>query len=118
MGVEDKAVQSYAKGLSGKKQGDRRGEHDGDWCRKTCTVTGKNGENATKTVKWFGFRLHLIADVTWEMPVAFEVTKASESEKTETKKRLETMKEERPEQLERCKYFLGDKDYDNTKIIK
>lgn len=116
--VDGKAIQSYAKGISRKKKEDSRGEHDGDWCRKTYTTTGRNGEKAAKSVKWFGFRLHLIADATWEMPVAFEVTKASGSEKTETKKLLETMKKENPEQLKECRYFLGDKGYDSTKIIK
>lgn len=69
-------------------------------------------------MKWFGFRLHLIADAVWEMPVAFEVTKASASEKTEVKELLKEMKEERPEQLERCRYFMGDKEYDSTKIVE
>ena len=80
--VDGKAIQSYATKLSKNTKSGERGEHDADWCRKTYTVTGKNGEKETKIVKWFGFRLHLIADATYEIPVAFEVTKASNSEKT------------------------------------
>lgn len=38
----------------------------------------------TKTVKWFGFRLYLIADAVYELPVDFTVTKASASEVKET----------------------------------
>lgn len=38
----------------------------------------------TKTVKWFGFRLYLIEDMAYELPVDFTVTKASASEIKET----------------------------------
>ena len=116
--VDGKAIQSFATKLSKQKADDHRGEHDADWCKKTYTVSGKNGETKTKEVKWFGFRLHLIADANYELPVAFTVTKASNSEKTETKKQLEEMKQEHPERLEKCKHFMGDKGYDSSKLIK
>lgn len=116
--VDGKAIQSCATKLSKKAKSGARGEHDADWCRKTYTVTGKNGEKETKTVKWFGFRLHLIADATYEIPVAFEVTKASNSEKTETEKLLEKVKKENPQMLDICRYFMGDKGYDSTKLIE
>ena len=116
--MEDgKAIQSFATKLSKKDPDDRRGEHDADWCKKTYTVSGKNGEAKTKEVKWFGFRLHLMADANYELPVAFTVTKASNSEKTETKKQLEEMKENHPERLEACKHFMADKGYDSTPLI-
>lgn len=30
-----------------------------------------------KMVKWFGYKLHLVVDATYELPVAYKVTKAS-----------------------------------------
>lgn len=69
-----------------------------------------------ETKKWFGFRLHLIADATYELPVAFSVTKASNSEKTETQNLLEQIEKEHEEWLEKCKYFLGDKWYDKSTV--
>ncbi len=66
------------------KASGHKGEHDADWCRKTYTTTTPTGEVNTKTVKWFGFRLHLIADAVYELPVDFTVTKASVSEVKET----------------------------------
>ena len=116
--VDGKAIQSFATKLSKQKADDHRGEHDADWCKKTYTVSGKNGETKTKEVKQFGFRLHLITDANYELPVAFTVTKASNSEKTETKKQLEEMKQEHPERLEKCKHFMADKGYDSSKLIK
>lgn len=116
--VDGKAIQSYATKQSKKAKSGGRGEHDADWCKKTYTVAGKNGEKESRTVKWFGFRLHLIADATYEIPVAFEVTKASNSEKTETEKLLKKIKQEKPEILDTCQYFMGDKGYDSTKLIE
>jgi len=50
-----------------------------------------------KTKKWFGFRLHLLSDATYELLVDFEVTKASNSEVKETEKLLDNIKEKYPE---------------------
>jgi len=117
LAADGKAVQSYAAKLSNKNSGNR-GEKDADWCRKTYTTTKPDGEKITKTKKWFGFRLHLISDATYELPVDFEVTKASNSELKETEKLLEGIKENRPEKLERCRYFLADRGYDSTDLIQ
>ncbi len=70
-----------------------------------------SGEIITKTKKWFGFRLHLIADAAYEMPVAFSVTKASASEQTETGKLLDELSAGHEGWLGKCRYFLGDKGY-------
>lgn len=45
------------------------------------------------------------------------MTKASNSEQTETQKLLDRIEKEWEERLERCRYFLGDKGYDSSKII-
>ena len=116
--TDGKAIQSHATKLSQKKKSGARGEHDADWCQKTYTSSGKNGEKKTKTVKWFGFRLHLIADAKYELPVAYKVTKASNSEQKETGKLLENMETETPEYLKKCQYFMGDKGYDATPLIQ
>lgn len=116
--TDGKAIQSFGTQLSKKEKSDRRGEHDADWCKKQYCASGPNGESIIKTKKWFGFRLHLIADATYELPVAFSVTKASNSEQTETKELLEKMEKEQNEWLETCRYFLGDKGYDSRKIIE
>lgn len=115
--VDGKAIQSFATKPSEKASG-RKGEHDADWCRKTYTTTTPTGEVNTKTVKWFGFRLHLIADAKYELPVDFTVTKASNSEVKEAEGLLEEMEESHPERIKTCEYFLADRGYDSTDLIK
>ena len=115
--VDGKAIQSFGTKTSRNRKSGCRGEHDADWCQKQYSASGLNGETVVKTKKWFGFRLHLIADAAYEIPVSFSVTKASNSEKTETQKLLEKTEKLHGEWLEDCKYFLGDKGYDSTKLI-
>jgi len=117
LAADGKAIQSYATKRTEKNSG-KRGEKDADWCQKTYTTTKPDGEKITKTKKWFGFRLHLISDATYELPVDFEVTKASNSEIKETEKMLERIKENQPQKLEKCKYFLADRGYDSTNLIE
>ncbi len=115
--VDGKAIQSFGTKTSRNKKSGCRGEHDADWCQKQYSASGPNGEKVVKTKRWFGFRLHLIADAAYEIPVSFSVTKASNSEKTETQKLLEETEKLHREWLEDCKYFLGGKGYDSTKLI-
>ena len=115
--ADGKAIQSYATKISEKNSGNR-GEKDADWCKKEYTTANKNGEKIVKTKKWFGFRLHLLSDTTYELPIDYEVTKASNSEVKETEKLLEKIKEQYPEKLEKCRYFMADKGYDSTELIE
>lgn len=115
--ADGKAIQSYARRISEKNSGNR-GERDANWCQKNYTTTKPDGEKIVKTKKWFGFRLHLLSDATYELPVDFEVTKASNSEVKETEKLLDNIKEKYPEKLEKCRYFLADKGYDSTELIE
>lgn len=117
LSADGKAVQSYAAKKSEKDSGNR-GEKDADWCRKTYTTTKPDGEKITKTKKWFGFRLHLISDSIYELPVDFEVTKASNSEIKETEKMLENMKDRQAWKVKKCRYFLADRGYDSTGLIE
>jgi len=116
LALDGKAIQSYATNYNDEKKKDGRRDTDADWGVKKYTVsTNKKGEKVANEVKWFGYRLHLIVDAKYELPVEFKVTKASNSENTEAKNMLEIMDEKK---LETCKYLLADKGYDDTKIIE
>ena len=115
--ADGKAIDSFATQQTKNKTSGERGERDADWCKKQYSASGSNGESVMKTKKWFGFRLHLIADATYELPVAFEVTKASNSEQVETTNLIDKIEKVHTEWLDSCKYFLADKGYDSTKLI-
>lgn len=119
LAADGKAVQSYAKNYSKTKEKDGRRDLDADWCRKEYTTSiNEKGEKVIKTVKWFGYRLHLVVDATYELPVEYRLTKASSGEQTQLHEILDVLAERKPEVLSACDYLLGDRGYDSTALIK
>ena len=66
--------------------------------------------------KWFGYKLHLIVDAVYELPVGFEVTKASAAEQPEARKLLRRLADAQPELLEEAEHLVGDKGYEDTQL--
>lgn len=113
---DGKAIQSYAR-TNGKGK-DRRSDKDANWgVKKYTESTNGKGEKVIKRKSWFGYRLHLIVDTRYELPVAYKVTKASNSEKSEMLKIWKDLNSNRPEIVRRAKEFLADKGYDYTDLI-
>ena len=93
---------------------DRRREEDADWGVKKYHGVDTDGKAWEKVKSWFGFRLHLVVDADAELPVGYEVTKASISEQPVMTKLFAELKKTHPELLERCDHAMFDKGYDST----
>jgi hypothetical protein len=78
----------------------------------------EDGTAWSKVIKWFGYKLHLIVDSNYELPIAYSLTKASEPDINEAHKMIDKLEEERPEILEKCETLEGDRGYDDTKLIE
>lgn len=70
-----------------------------------------------KAVSWFGYRLHLIVDSNYELPVNYEITTASKSAVKLTHIMVEDLDEAHPLIMKRCKDFAADRGYDDGKLI-
>jgi transposase len=118
LAIDSKAMKSRARRVSRSGSVDLRGEIDADKGFKT--YRGRRCDGSTwETVKsWFGFKLHLIVDAEYELPVAYSVTKASASDLTVGKKMIDDLAVERPSVLEIAQLLLGDKAYDDTDLIR
>lgn len=89
-------------------------DRDADWGRKEKRVVSKKtGRVYTKEVKWFGFKLHLLVDAKYELPLAFLITKASVHESPMLLPLLKQLKETHPKLYERIQMLLADKGYDD-----
>ena len=76
-GYDGKAIGSHSTGRTNRETG-KTSDPEADWGKHgTRGVDGKTGKAWTKVKTWFGYGLHPIADARYEIPVAFEVTKAS-----------------------------------------
>ncbi len=66
---------------------------------------------------WFGFKLHLVVDANYELPVAKRVTKASLHDAPVIKEMSDQLAKDHPGLLEDCEHGIGDKGYDDTALI-
>ena len=79
---------------------------DADWGFKN-SATSKD----SKPVLKFGYRVHMIADAIYGVPLSFTITKANGSEMTELPKVVKKLKAEHPWLTPH--FFLGDRGYDS-----
>jgi len=121
LALDGKAIKSHARGRKRDekqmRRPDGRRDTDADWGVKTYAGRRGDGTPWQKLVNWFGYCLHLVVDTKYELPVDFMVTRASASEVKVAHRLVERMAAERPEMLSRCAYFLGDKAYDDGKLL-
>ena len=117
LAIDGKAIQSHG---NTRKEGadtsaDGRRDIDANWSKKVTKGKNKDGSAWSKTKSWFGYKMHLIADATYELPVAYKVTKASDPEQPVGLKLFKDFAQKHPDLVNRTEYFLGDKGYDGTK---
>jgi len=122
LAIDSKAVNSLARGQKRDKKGktqkpDGRRDTDADFGRKDYRGSKKDGTLWQKTVSWFGYKLHLIVDVAYELPVNFSVTKASVNDMNEGHKLINKLAEQQPDIMDRCEVLIADKGYDDTKLV-
>ena len=116
--IDSKWVWSLAKRVSECKKSGRRGEHDAAWGKKEYKGRRPDGTEWTKVELCFGFKLHVLVDARYELPLAYMVTNAAGSDIVYGKELLEYLEKERPDVIKRGKYLMGDRGYDDTEIIK
>lgn len=73
----------------------------------------ENGDPLHKIQKWFGYKLHLIVDANYELPVAFELTGAKDGESPRLMPLMEKLEREHPELHARVETLAADRGYDD-----
>jgi transposase len=121
LAMDGKAINTHArprKGLQDMSVDGRR-DTDADFGKKTYTGVREDGTTWQKVVKWFGYKLHLMVDADYELPVAFELTKASCSEMPQGRKLVRKLQQKHPDLVEQdCNVLIADKGLDDTKLIE
>lgn len=121
LSMDSKAVGSHARGFRKgrvKKAGDGRREGDADYGVKRYHGEGEDGTLWEKVKIWFGFKIHLLVDAIYELPVGYEVTKASISDIRAGKDLLVKVSDCHPEILKDAEEFLADRSYDDMELIR
>jgi hypothetical protein len=115
---DGKAIQTHAKyKKQGYKSKDGRRDTDANIGVKKYSGIDKNGKLWEKFKSWFGYKLHLIIDANYELPIAFELTKASEAETPIVHNMIDKLAITNPDILKKSEYFTSDKGNDDEKLI-
>ena len=99
-------------------QPDGRRDTDADVGTKTYRGRRQDGTLWEKVQRWFGYKVHLVADAEYELPVAYRVTKASASEMPQARVLLDGLAERHPALVEACEFWTSDKGEDDGKLIR
>ena len=116
MGADGKSIRSHSSGrtLKGKSRtSDPDASHGAHAHRGVSKSTGKPW---VRIKSWFGYKLHLIADAHYELPVAFSVEKASAAEQPTLLRDLTALLRDEPTLAARCREFSGDRGYDQAEL--
>ena len=110
--VDSKGVSSAGRPTKETEEDGRR-DTDADWGKKTYRGQREDGSLWEKVVKWFGYKIHLLADATYEIPIGYRVTRASESDTKHLLPMVEEVKQKHPEIYKDMKKLAADKGYDS-----
>jgi hypothetical protein len=120
LALDSKWVWSLANRKSKRGHPDGRSEVDAEWGAKEYSGVSEDGIVWSSKKKCFGFKIHLLVDVKYELPVAFIVTGANGSDIKCGKELLEKISkdEDKKHILKKCRNFMADKGYDDEGLIK
>jgi hypothetical protein len=113
LGVDSKGIESFGNPTK-QPDGDGRRDTDAQWGKKEYHGENADGKSWKKIVTWFGYKLHLLVDTTYELPVAYEVTGAAASDMTNLLPLVEKTRDRHPDLIERCEELSADKGYDSN----
>jgi hypothetical protein len=115
LSFDGKAVPSYSTGQESKQTGETS-DPDADYGRKSYRGVSKDGKPWEKVTKWFGYQLHLLVDSDYEIPVAYEVMKASTSEVTRLVPLVEALADNQPVVAQRAREVAADRGLDSGEV--
>ncbi|MDA2925331.1 transposase [Acidobacteria bacterium AH-259-L09] len=119
LAVDSKALESHARGRKDPKESS---DPEADWGSKKKRVKRSDGSLWEKVTSWFGYKLHLVVDSHYELPVGFKITRASASDSPELLPLMQDLKKRHAEIVERAIRLSADRGYDsgdnNAKLWK
>lgn len=112
LAVDSKAIETYARR---RKDPAASSDPEADWGRKTKRGKRADGTMWEQVTKWFGYKLHLVVDSHYELPLAWKLTKASRSDSPELIALVQDLRKRQPDRIEVAQDLSADKGYDSTR---
>jgi len=112
LAVDSKAIRTYGRG---RKDPSESSDPEADWGHKTKRGKRANGTLWEKVTKWFGYKLHLLVDSHYELPLRWKLTRASASDSPQLIPLVEDLRKRHPDCIQTAEDLSGDKGYDSEK---
>jgi len=120
LACDSKGIRTHARPRGRDKQRelerDARRDTDADFGVKSYRGKREDGTLWQKVLKWFGYKLHLVVDADYELPVAYKVTRASGADNRQAPLLLEDLESKHRDLIERARSFCADKAYDDSAL--
>ena len=113
LAVDSTALRTWARGRRDPAQST---DPEAGWGRKTRRWKDAKGEAHEEVTKWFGYKLFLLVDTRYEMPVASSLLRANVSDNQAVEDLLEGLKEKHPQM--KVDTLAGDKAFDDGPLIR
>lgn len=117
LAIDGKAIKSFGFKPASDTTPDGRRDTDADTGCKSYSGVDSDGRSWEKIKSWFGYKLHLVIDANYELPIAFKVTKASVAEQPIAHELLDKIAKKQPELLKCCESWTADRGYDDGKMV-
>ncbi len=117
LAVDAKAIPSFGRPVTDEAkqhQPDRRRDLDADWGTKSYKGQRKDGSQWEKTKRWFGYKLHLLVDSHYELPLGFKITQASAGDTTWLLPLVDDLADRHPDLKKRAQELSADRAYDSA----
>lgn len=117
LAVDSKGLRSAGKPVKDEeKQTDPDGRRDleADWGTKSYKGQREDGTAWEKVIRWFGYKLHLVVDSVYELPLGFTLTKASAGDSPPLLPLVADLRHQHPQVAARAQELAGDKAYDSA----
>ena len=114
LALDSKALPSFGRpSRKESRQADGRRDTDADVGVKKYQGCRDDGSTWQKLTQWFGYKLHLIVDSKYEIPLSFSLTKASCSDVVEGQKLVRVYRQRQPDVASRARELSADRGYDS-----
>ena len=115
LAFDGKQLESYSTGRR-RRDTNAASDADADWGKKQYHGVDQQGKPWSTIKSWFGYQLHLIVDARYELPVAFEVMRASCSEATRLVPMVQQLAKRHPSLIKECSDLSADRGLDSGAI--
>lgn len=111
LAVDSKEIKTHARS---RKDPVESADPEADWGKKVKSGVREDGSLWEKVHKWFGYKLHLLVDSRYELPLGWKLAKASSSDSPELIPLVEDLKGRHPDRIRTAKTLSADRGYDSA----